>query len=196
MCRISDKSSAVEGGGLEMNAVVAAHSSIHPVLPRLTWLSVLCAALVPGLVCPAVYGVRRRFADQGRTTTPAIETLNLRSTGTAVRIGGKRGTATSWGWLWSGTVGAVAVLRCCVRHEASDYRGGWETSSLGRRSGPMEAGGSLTWGTPGRVASSPDNAGTCWYCQTVRVRLARPGCVTRVNQWLKPRNGCRLKPGG
>jgi hypothetical protein len=67
---------------------------------------------------------------------------------------------------------------------------------LGRRSGLIEAGGSLIRGAPGRVGSSPDNAGTCWYCQTVRVRLARPVCVTRVNQWLKPRNECRLKSGG
>ena len=61
---------------------------------------------------------------------------------------------------------------------------------LGRRSGLIEAGGSLIRGTPGRVGSSPDNAGTCWYCQTVRVRLARRVGVTRVNQWLKPRNEC------
>jgi hypothetical protein len=61
---------------------------------------------------------------------------------------------------------------------------------LGRRSGLIEAGGSLIRGTPVKVGSSPDNAGTCWYCQTVRVRLARPGCVTRVNQWLTPRNEC------
>jgi len=67
---------------------------------------------------------------------------------------------------------------------------------LGRRSGLIEAGGSLIRGAPVRVGSSPDNAGTCWYCQTVRVRLARPGCVTRVNQWPKPRNKCRLKSGG
>ena len=39
---------------------------------------------------------------------------------------------------------------------------------LGRRSGLIEAGGSLIRGTPVRVGSSPDNAGTCGYCQTFR----------------------------
>ena len=37
----------------------------------------------------------------------------------------------------------------------------------------LEAGGSLIRETPVRVGSSPDNAGTAWYCQTGRVRLAR-----------------------
>lgn len=37
-----------------------------------------------------------------------------------------------------------------------------------------------------RVGSSPDNAGTGRYCQTVRVRQARRKGVTRVNQWLNP----------
>ena len=35
-----------------------------------------------------------------------------------------------------------------------------------------EAGGSLTSEVRGRAASSPDNDGTDWYCQTVRARLA------------------------
>ena len=55
------------------------------------------------------------------------------------------------------------------------------------RSGPVEAGGSLIWGTPGEVASGPDNDGTDRYCQTVRVRQARPEGATKVNQWLKSR---------
>jgi hypothetical protein len=37
------------------------------------------------------------------------------------------------------------------------------------------------------VASGPDRGGTCWYCQTVRVRQARSEGVTRVIQWLTPR---------
>jgi hypothetical protein len=37
------------------------------------------------------------------------------------------------------------------------------------------------------VASGPDNDGTDRYCQTVRVRQARPEGVTKVNQWLKSR---------
>jgi hypothetical protein len=77
----------------------------------------------------------------------------------------------------------------CATRRRNVERGG-RPFLLGRRSGLIEAGGSLIRGTPVRVGSSPDNAGTYWYCQTVRVRLARPGCVTRVNQWLKPRNEC------
>lgn len=50
-----------------------------------------------------------------------------------------------------------------------------------------EAGGSLIQETLGRVASSPDNDRSCWYCQTVRAWLARWECVTQVNQWLNPR---------
>ena len=58
-----------------------------------------------------------------------------------------------------------------------------------------------SWGQPdpgnsGEVGSSPDDAGTCCYCQMVRVRLARPGCVTRVNQWLKPRKECPVPDDG
>jgi hypothetical protein len=50
-----------------------------------------------------------------------------------------------------------------------------------------EVEGSLTWGTPGRVGSSPDNAGTVWHCQTGRVRQTRSEGGTEVNQWLKLR---------
>lgn len=42
-------------------------------------------------------------------------------------------------------------------------------------------------GNAGGGGSSPDNVGTGRYCQTVRVRLARPKGVTRVNQCLKLR---------
>jgi hypothetical protein len=51
--------------------------------------------------------------------------------------------------------------------------GGGRPSPSGRRSGPAEAEGSLTRGTPGRAGSSPDNDGTVWDCQTGRARLAR-----------------------
>jgi len=48
-----------------------------------------------------------------------------------------------------------------------------------------------------RVASGPDEARLCRYCQTVRAWLARSEGVTRVNQWLKLRNReAGLKPGG
>jgi len=51
--------------------------------------------------------------------------------------------------------------------------GGERTSPLGRRSGLIEAEGSLVRETPGRAGSSPDKAGTYRYCQMVRVRQAR-----------------------
>ena len=60
--------------------------------------------------------------------------------------------------------------------------GGERTPLLVCRSGPGEAEGSLNWGTPGRVVSSPDKAGTWQYCQMVRVRRAGPEGVTKVNQ--------------
>jgi hypothetical protein len=49
-----------------------------------------------------------------------------------------------------------------------------------------EAEGSLILGVRVRVGSSPDNAGTGRYRQTVRVRQARRKGVTRVNQWQNP----------
>jgi len=52
----------------------------------------------------------------------------------------------------------------------------------------MKPEGSLIRGTPGRVASGPDERGVCWDCQTVRVRVARPEGVTEVNQCLTLRN--------
>ena len=60
------------------------------------------------------------------------------------------------------------------------------TPPLGMSQHPSEAEGSLTEEVLGRAGSSPDNDGTNWYCQTVRVRLARQRGVTRVNQWLNP----------
>lgn len=46
----------------------------------------------------------------------------------------------------------------------------------------MQAEGSLNRGTPGKAASSPDNAGTGQYRQMVWVRQARREGVTTVNQ--------------
>jgi hypothetical protein len=42
----------------------------------------------------------------------------------------------------------------------------------------MKLGGSLIRETPGRVERCPANAGTCWYCQTVRVRQSETGWRT------------------
>src|SRR5436190_21909527 len=89
----------------------------------------------------------------------------------------------------SRSVALLYLSAVCATRRRNVERGG-RPFLLGRRSGLIEAGGSLIRGTPGRVGSSPDNAGTYWHCQTVRVRLARPVGVTRVNQWLKPRNEC------
>jgi len=52
----------------------------------------------------------------------------------------------------------------------------------------MKPEGSLVRGTPGRVASGPDESGMCWYCQTVQACEARPEGVTEVNQCLTLRN--------
>ena len=59
-----------------------------------------------------------------------------------------------------------------------------KTFSPGRRSDWVEAGRSPTQETLGRVASGADNAGTGWYCQTARVRLARIRRCTREHQCL------------
>ena len=64
---------------------------------------------------------------------------------------------------------------------------GWKTSTAGLSWQPGEAEGSPIRGTPGRVASSPDNGGTCRDYRTVRARLARSEGVARANQWLKLR---------
>ncbi len=56
---------------------------------------------------------------------------------------------------------------------ATGPSGGERPSPSGRRSGLIEAEGSLIRGTPGRVASSPDNDGTAWDCQTGRAWQAR-----------------------
>ena len=64
------------------------------------------------------------------------------------------------------------------------------------RSRAVEAGGSLTRETPGRVASSPDNDGTGRHCQTVRARQARRDGV-REEPALNASQGChQLQPGG
>src|ERR1019366_542133 len=63
--------------------------------------------------------------------------------------------------------------------------GGERTPLLACRSRPVEAGGSLTLGTQGKVASSPDKAGTGQHRQMVWVRRARQEGVTTVNQRIK-----------
>ena len=59
------------------------------------------------------------------------------------------------------------------RHEAPDteWRCKTATAALSQQDG--EAGGSLIRETPGRVASSPDNDGTCQHYRMVRARQAR-----------------------
>jgi hypothetical protein len=60
---------------------------------------------------------------------------------------------------------------CATRRCVSEWR--WETCTAWPSQRLGEAEGSLIRGTPGRAGSSPDNDGTCQYCQMVRVRLAR-----------------------
>jgi hypothetical protein len=76
--------------------------------------------------------------------------------------------ATWPGWTTSacGLTGSCATRRCMT-----EWR--WKTSTVRLSWQPGEAEGSLTRETPGRAGSGPDNAGTCWHCQTARVRLAR-----------------------
>ena len=46
------------------------------------------------------------------------------------------------------------------------------------------------------MGSSPDNAGTCWYCQTVRVRQARREGVREKPVCKAPQATHQLKSGG
>jgi hypothetical protein len=73
---------------------------------------------------------------------------------------------------------------------------GWETSTAGLSWQPGEAEGSPTRETPEKVGSSPDNAGTCWYCQTVRVRQARREGVREKPACKAPQSAHQLKSGG
>ena len=75
---------------------------------------------------------------------------------------------------------------CATRRRVD--RGRARDPAAGRRSSWVKPGGSLIRGTPVRVASGPDGRGTCWHCQTVRARAARPEGATRVNQCLTLRN--------
>ena len=72
----------------------------------------------------------------------------------------------------------------------------WKTFTAGLSWQPGEAEGSLVRETPGWVGSGPDNAGTCWYCQTVRVRLARREGVREEPVCKAPQSTHRLKSGG
>jgi hypothetical protein len=86
----------------------------------------------------------------------------------------------------------VVYFVLAVRNEVLRVRAGGERPlPLGRRSGLIEAEGSLTRGSPGRAGSSPDKAGTDRHCQTVRARRARPRGAAEANQWLKPRKSVR-----
>jgi hypothetical protein len=61
-----------------------------------------------------------------------------------------------------------------VRHEAPSLTGRDErTRHRLVAAGRLKLGAVRPWRRTVRAASSPDNAGTCRYCQTVRVRQAR-----------------------
>jgi hypothetical protein len=75
-----------------------------------------------------------------------------------------------------------------VRHEALYHR--VEVEDLHRWAvvaARVEAEGSLTRETTGRAGSGPDNAGTCWHCQTVRSGKPDGKAYVR-NQRLEPLN--------
>lgn len=104
-------------------------------------------------------------------------------------------------WLWPSKTGATphdvdrfwqAFLRRFdlehVRHEALHNR--VEVKDLRPRAvaaARVKQGAARPGERRGRVESSPDNAGTDRYRQTVRVRQARPEGAMRVNQWVTPR---------
>ena len=68
---------------------------------------------------------------------------------------------------------------------------------MARRSGSLEAEGSLTRGTPGRVESSPDNDGMDQYCQMIQARQARRKGVRRGTSVLTPlKLNHQLESGG
>ena len=69
--------------------------------------------------------------------------------------------------------------KCATRRRVTGGRCEARRSGLSQQTG--EAEGSLIVEVHERVGSSPDNDGTDWYCQTVRVRLARQTGVTKVN---------------
>ena len=73
---------------------------------------------------------------------------------------------------------------------------GWKTSTAGLSWQPGEAEGSPSRGTPGRVVSGPDNAGTCGYCQAARVRQARREGVREEPVCKAPQSTHQLKSGG
>ena len=79
-----------------------------------------------------------------------------------------------------------------------DSSGGERPSSPSLSQQGGGAGGSLTRVTPGRVASGPDKAGTCQYCQMVRVRRAGWKGVRKepVFTSLKARTGPNLADMG
>jgi transposase IS4-like protein len=83
-------------------------------------------------------------------------------------------------------VGVYFVLACATRRGVFEWR--CETVTVGSSQRPDRSWGQPDPGSAGEGGSSPDNDGTGRYCQTVRVRLARPVGVTEVNQWWKPRN--------
>jgi len=94
------------------------------------------------------------------------------------------------------TVEYFVILDGTVCHEALEDRAGERIPPPGCRSSPVEAEGSPIQGTPVRVGSGPDNAGTCRHCQTVRARQARREGV-REEPVAKPRRRAnRLQPGG
>jgi len=111
----------------------------------------------------------RRCIGSCATVVWQVNAVNANRAGTTGR-GWSRLPRT---WFGSGTSSATRRFEPC---------GDERTPPSVRRSGPVEAEGSLIRETPGRVASSPDNAGTHQHCQMVWVRQARQDGVTTVNQ--------------
>ena len=88
-----------------------------------------------------------------------------------------------------GSTGSCATWRCVAER-------GWKTLAARLSWQRGEAGDSLTRGTPGRAASSPDNDETCWHCQTARARPARRKGVREKPACKAPQTTHQLQSGG
>src|SRR5437773_11764922 len=83
----------------------------------------------------------------------------------------------------SRSVALLYLSAVCATRRRNVERGG-RPCLLGRRSGLIEAGGSLIRGTSGWVGSVLGSAGTFWQCLTVRVRRAWSVGVGCGDQWV------------
>ena len=126
-------------------------------------------------------------SDQGlsaATITRLTDAVARRGAGVQHPVAGRYRTTST-----AGSTASCATRRCMT---------GWgcETSTAGLSWQPGEAGSSLSRGTPVRVGSGSDNAGTRRHCQTARVRLARREGVREKPVCKAPQSTHQLQSGG